>query len=137
MQYVECLYSAQGEYICQKREVDQPIIEGFFGDAILTPAQKQTKSYETMKKACVLDNTEMNRNSCIEKLATLYNDKCKKVACSPLSKCGTKGRQDACPSGKLKQCSDAKFTQSMITNGTNYINKSTVIPGEIGMPNLC
>lgn len=142
MQYVNCLYSAQGEYICQKNErlVNEPIVEGFFGDADafakkpLSPEQKQTRSYEEMTKSCSKDVG--NKNECIEKLTSFHNDKCSREACSALSKCG-KSRKDPCPKGQLKQCSDAKFIQNMITTGTNYITKKTAIPDEKGMPKLC
>ena len=139
MQYVNCMYSAQGDYLCHNNEIldSEPTVEGFYGDAALTPEKKLTATYNSMKSLCTSTNTDANKNSCIEKLATFYNDKCsRKEACSPLSGCGT-SRKDPCPKGKLKQCSNQKFSQSMITNGTNYINKSIVLPDEKDMPNLC
>lgn len=134
MQYVNCLYSAQGEYLCQK--TNKPVVEGFYEDAKLTPEKKLSIKYIDMKNSCTSTNTDVNKKKCIEQLATFHNDKCGKSACSPLSTCGT-SRQNACSGQQLKKCSDTKFSQSMITNGTNYITKKTVIPDEKGMPNIC
>jgi len=131
MQYVNCLYSAQGEYLCQR--TNKPVVEGFYEE---NAELKLSNTYDNMKKFCTSTNTDVNKKKCIEQLATFHNDKCGKSACSPLSTCGT-SRQNACPKGQLRKCSDTKFSQSMITNGTNYITKRTVIPDEKGMPNLC
>ena len=148
MQYVNCLYSAQGDYICQKNErldafYDKPIVEGFEGGLVQRGLaqeksdQKIDESYKNVVKYCAPDTTTVNAKLCIDNLATFHNTKCKKTDfCSPLTKC-VQTRQNAYTTCKVKQCTDPVFTKAMIEDGTNYTTKKTVIPKLSDMPSRC
>lgn len=140
MQYVNCLYSAQGEYVCQKNErldafYDKPIVEGFEENA----DKKKENSYGYMTSNCTKPNTKEQLVKCIDALASFYNldPNCKKNngTCSPLSGC-VQTRQNSATC-KINQCADPVFSKAMIADGTNYITKKNSIPLIDDMPVYC
>lgn len=86
MQYVNCLYTTQGEYVCQKNEkldafYNKPVVEGFYaGDAAKDEAQKvalqirectvpDMKSEDAKKKAVAM-------KTCAGAMTNAYHNYC-------------------------------------------------------------
>lgn len=81
MQYVNCLYTTQGDYMCQKNQkldafYNKPIVEGFYADAPAPPMDPKLKAlYDSVKnKKCI--NIVNPSDDCYNSMLSLYNYQC-------------------------------------------------------------
>lgn len=103
MNYVNCVYTTQGDYVCQKNKnldafyhktiVDDgyynqnnTVMEGF-ADAVEDGASKFNKIYESniknLQNNCIADTkTQIKASACKETLTNMYGSRCKNITFS-------------------------------------------------------